>query len=59
MGAEERGDGTGVSIGTLEQMGGHDPAGSGIVDGGLLGRSLQFLKGGHRNGEKNRQANRW
>ena len=45
MGTEEQGDGAGVSVGVLQQMGGHNPAGFGTVDSGLLGGNLQLPEG--------------
>ena len=45
VGVEEQGDGAGVSIGTLQQIRGHDPARCGMVDGRLLSRSLQLPEG--------------
>ena len=59
VGAEQRGDGAGVFAGTLQPMGGHDLAGFGTVDSGLLGGSLQLSEGGQRNAGKNRQGNKW
>ena len=46
VGVEERGNGVGISASTLQRMGGHDPAGFGMMDGGVLGGSLQLPEGG-------------
>ena len=56
---EERGDEAGVPAGTLQRIGGHDPARFGTMDDGLLGGSIQFLEGRQRNGMKNQQTSRW
>ena len=59
MGLEEQGDGVGVPVGALQQMGGHLVKRSGMVDGGMMGRSLQFLERGQRTSIKDRQVYRW
>ena len=51
---KKQGDGAGVFVGVLQQMGGHNPMESGTMDGRLLGGSLQLPEGRHRNGRKNR-----
>ena len=56
---EERGDGVGVLTSALERMGEYHAAGSKMVDGGFLGKSLQLLKGGKKYGGKNWQISRW
>ena len=46
LGVEERGDGVGVSSTTLQRVGGHHSVRLGILDGGLVGGSIQLLEGG-------------